>query len=122
MTWSRSWAVACSLTAVLTVAAVLGGLAGPGRVVLVFCFLLVCPGMAFVGLLGLGSRLLQLIAGVALSLLLGVVVAQILIYTGWRPVLGIVALACVTLVGSAVSYRYDVPGGAGARRAISEGS
>lgn len=121
MTWSRFWPVTCGVTAVLTVAAVLGGLTGPGLAALVFWFLLACPGMAFVALLGLGSKLLQLVAGVALSLLLGVVVAQVLTYTSWRPVLGLVALAGITLVGAAVSYRYDVMGGAGTHRAVQEG-
>jgi hypothetical protein len=121
MTWSRFWPVACSLSAVLTVAAVLAGLEGPARTVLVFSFVLVCPGMAFVGLLGLGSRLLQLIAGIALSLLIGVGVAQVLTYTAWRPVLGLVALAGITLAGSAASLRYDVLVGAGAHRAVPEG-
>lgn len=121
MTWSRFWPAACSLSALLTVNAVLVGLEGPVRTVLVFSFLLVCPGMAFVGLLGLGSRLLQLVAGVALSLLLGVAVAQILTYTTWQPFLGLVALAVVTLVGSAVSYRHDVIAGAGAHPAVPGG-
>lgn len=121
MTWSRFWPVACSLSAVLTVAAVLAGPEGPARTVLVFSFVLVCPGMAFVGLLGLGSRLLQLIAGIALSLLIGVGVAQVLTYTAWRPVLGLVALAGITLAGSAASLRYDVLVGAGAHRAVPEG-
>ena len=51
MTWSRFWPATCSLWAVVTVAAVLAGVEGPARTVLVFAFMLACPGMAVVGLL-----------------------------------------------------------------------
>lgn len=121
MTWSRFWPATCSLWAVVTVAAVLAGVEGPARTVLVFAFMLACPGMAVVGLLGLGSRLLQMVMGVALSMLIGVVVAQVLTYTVWEPVVGLVALAGITLLASVVGYRYDALGDAGVRRAAQEG-
>jgi hypothetical protein len=102
MTWDRFWPTACSLWAVLAFVMVAIDVGGPARMAVVLSFLLLCPGMAYVGFLGMGSHFLQLVTGIALSLLLGVVVGQALVYTSWRPVLGLAALCAITFLGAAL--------------------
>jgi uncharacterized membrane protein len=71
------------------------------RAAIVFAFLLFCPGMAFVGLLGLDDRLTELILAIALSLTLDTLTAMVMLYIGvWSPLGGLMALAGQSVVGS----------------------
>lgn len=98
-----AWALVITASAITAVAAVYGLVLPPVRTVAVFWFLLVCPGMAFVGLLRVRERLLEWTLAVALSLALGVVVAQVMLFTGgWTASGGVVALALLALLGVAL--------------------
>jgi uncharacterized membrane protein len=79
------------------------GSQSPFRSVLVFWFLLVCPGMAFVKLLPVRSQLIELTLAVAGSIVLNTLVAEVLIYTRrWSPEWGLYALVLLSFVGVAL--------------------
>lgn len=87
-------------SALLAVGAVLGDVGPPGQPVLVLWFVLVCPGLAFVGLARPSSVLFGLALSVAISCALAVLVAQTLLYAGaWNPLGGLLVLAAITVVG-----------------------
>jgi hypothetical protein len=78
--------------------------AGDGiRIVAVLPFLVLAPGLSLIPLLRLGDRLAELVLGVALSLSLDLLVAQVMVYAdGWRPEAGVVAIAGICLCGVAL--------------------
>ena len=86
MSRPSAWAVLAPLSALLAVTSVVAGFGAPLQPLLVGWFLLVCPGMAFVPLLRVGSPLLELALGAAVSIGLGVVVGQVMVFTDmWSP-------------------------------------
>jgi hypothetical protein len=90
------------------VAGVLGDVGAPVQPVLVFWFVLVCPGMAVVGLIRPPSLLFALTLSIAVSCALAVVVAQALLFAGaWSPVTGLIILAALTTVGAVAELRID---------------
>jgi hypothetical protein len=103
MSRPSAWAVLAPLSALLAVTSVVAGFGAPLQPLLVGWFLLVCPGMAFVPLLRVGSPLLELALGAAVSIGLGVVVGQVMVFTDmWSPLGGLLALTVVTVGGAAV--------------------
>lgn len=110
---SRGGAVAIraavtTVSALAAVVAVLGDAGAPVRPMLVIWFVLVCPGMAFVGLIRLPSPLFALTLSIALSCALAVVVAQAMLFAGvWNPVAGLVTLAVLTMVGTGTDVWVD---------------
>lgn len=85
------------LSGVAAVAAVLAEVGAPVQPVLVLWFVLVCPGLALVGLVRPRSPLFALTLSIAVSCALAVVVAQALLFAGtWSPVAGLVVLAALT--------------------------
>ncbi|HEX8206005.1 MAG TPA: hypothetical protein VF587_08110 [Solirubrobacteraceae bacterium] len=71
------------------------------RPALALWFLLACPGLALVPLLGVRDALASLSLVVALSIALDTLVAGALVYAGeWGPTRAIVLLAAVVLSGS----------------------
>ena len=78
---------------------------------LVAWFLLVCPGMTVVNLLDITEPILRFAATFGISIALGVVVAEALLYLGWwSPVLGLGILCGLTVAGallSAVTVRHS---------------
>jgi uncharacterized membrane protein len=86
---------------VLAILAMLAPVPVPVRAVLVVGFALVSPGLAWVRLLDLHDRLVELTLGIALSIALGTLVASFQAYAGaWSPRASIVVLAL--LVAAAV--------------------
>ena len=80
---------------------VLGDVQSVIRPFLVFWFLLVCPGMAFVRLLRIRPFTSELTLGLALSIALDTIVAATLLYAGaWSPAAGMVILGCLSVVGA----------------------
>jgi hypothetical protein len=66
------------------------------RAVAVLAYLAVVPGLACVRLIRLPDALAQFVVGVALSLGLGVLVAQVMVALGrWSPLLGLCVLVTV---------------------------
>jgi uncharacterized membrane protein len=95
-------------SALLAVAAVLGDVGSPVQPVLVFWFVLVCPGLAFAGLAHPSSVSFSLAFSVAVSCALAAVVAQVMLYAGvWNPLTGLIALAEITVVGCAIDLVVD---------------
>jgi uncharacterized membrane protein len=86
---------------VLAVLAMLAPVPVPARAVLVVGFALVSPGLAWVRLLDLHDRLVELTLGIALSIALGTLVASLQAYASvWSPRASIVVLAL--LVAAAI--------------------
>lgn len=80
---------------------VLGDVQSVIRPLLVFWFLLICPGMAFVRLLRIRPFASELTLGLTLSITLDTIVAAILLYAGvWSPAVGIAILGCLSTVGA----------------------
>lgn len=91
--------IAISAVAVLVVTA--ADIAFPLRPWLTFWFFLVCPGMAFVGLLNLNDRLTELTLAIALSLALDTIIPAIMLYAeAWVPSLSLLALASLSILGA----------------------
>ncbi len=75
----------------------------PLRPVITWAFLLVCPGLAYVRLLGLREWLAQAVLSVALSLALLIVVGTLMLVQGaWHPERGFLAAALITAGGVAL--------------------
>ncbi|HEY3010833.1 MAG TPA: hypothetical protein VGJ63_22615 [Micromonosporaceae bacterium] len=69
----------------------------------VLAYLATVPGLAVVRLLRLADRLMVALLGVALSLSLGAIVAQLMIYAGaWSPTLGVSTLVFVASIAASV--------------------
>ena len=101
-------ATVATVSGLAAVAAVLGEVGAPIQPMLVFWFVLVCPGMAFVGLFRPPSLVFALALSIAVSCALAVVVAQALLFAGaWSPVAGLVILAALTTVAAGVELRAD---------------
>lgn len=64
-------------------------------------FVLICPGMAFVRLLGLTHWLEEWVLAVALSLALSTLVPEVMLYTRlWSPNLSLLVLMALSAVGA----------------------
>lgn len=75
----------------------------PLRVALTFAFFLICPGMAFVRLLGLNEWLTELTLAVALSFALNTLLSEALVFAEiWSPQLGGMVLIALTLIGALI--------------------
>ena len=101
-------ATVTTVSGLAAVAGVLGEVGAPVQPMLVLWFVLVCPGMAFVGLIRPPSPLFALTLSIAVSCALAVVVAQALLFAGaWSPVAGLIILAALTTVGAGAELRAD---------------
>lgn len=94
-----AWAAA--LGSVAASAFVLAGAGATVRAVVVFFFLLACPGLALVPLLRLESVWTELTFALAVSFVLDALVAGVMVEARlWSVTGGVLALAVVTLLGS----------------------
>lgn len=101
-------ATVATVSGLAALACVLGDVGAPVQPALVFWFVLVCPGMAFVGLIRPPSLLFALTLSIAASCALAVAVAQALLFAGaWSPVTGLIILVALTTVGAAADLRAD---------------
>lgn len=97
---SRIWPIVILLSALATAWFVLFDVDGPLRAPITLWFLLICPGMSFVPLLRLENAGYELILAVALSLILNLLVAIALLYTGlWFYPFVMAALIALSLIG-----------------------
>ncbi len=75
----------------------------PMRAAVAFWFLLACPGMAFVRVLGVKDALAEWTLAIALSLVLDTLVAEAMLFAGvWSPAWGLGALIGMTGGGIAL--------------------
>jgi len=89
-------------SALAAVAAVLADVGAPVQPALVLWFVLVCPGMSFVGLIRAPSLSFALTLSISASCALAAVVAQAMLFAGvWDPLIGLIGLAEITVVGAA---------------------
>ncbi|CAA9570966.1 MAG: hypothetical protein AVDCRST_MAG49-3609 [uncultured Thermomicrobiales bacterium] len=73
----------------------------PVRSAVSLWFLIACPGMAVVRLIGVGETAVELTLAVALSLALDTLVAMVMLYAGmWSPEGSLAVLIGVSLVGA----------------------
>ncbi len=99
--WNWLWPATITASAAAIGLIVYGNAQTPLRPLLALWFLLVCPGMAFVGLLRLHDRLVELTLAIALSLALDALVAGAMLYTGaWSPEGSLAILIGLSAVGA----------------------
>jgi hypothetical protein len=80
----------------------------PAAVAFTLLFLLFCPGMAFVGMLGLRDPWVCMTAAVALSIGLDVAVAATLVYSGaWSPTVALLVLTAISLFGAGLQISLE---------------
>lgn len=105
-----AWPAVTVGSGVVALIAVLGDLGAPARPAMVCWFVLVCPGLAVVRPLRLGSLLWEWTLAVAVSMALAVVVGQVMLAIGgWSPPMGLVALLAVTAAGGTVELWQSRP-------------
>ena len=98
------------LIIVITVAALASAtVLSPGEpvtIALTLWFLLICPGMAFVGILGLRDPWVRVTAALAFSIAVDVAVAVTLMYSGaWSASIALLVLGSISLAGAVVQSR-----------------
>jgi hypothetical protein len=75
----------------------------PVRAVGVLAYIAIAPGLACVRLIRLPDRLTQFVVGVALSLALGILAAQAMVYLRrWSPLLGLCVLVVVASLAALI--------------------
>ena len=90
---------------VAVVLATIAPIPSPVRAVIAFWFLLVCPGMAFVGLLNIKELWIRLMLAIALSIAMTAVVAEaMLFFNTWSPLLGVFILVYLSLGGVILQF------------------
>jgi hypothetical protein len=100
---SLVWLVWSSLLGTAAVVAVALDLSSVVRAPIVLAFVLVCPGLALIRLVGVRTATAQLSLGIALSLALDVLVPASLLYAGvWSPSAALGILVGVTFVAAMI--------------------
>ena len=99
---SLAWLVASSLWGIAAVLAAVFGAHPAYRAPIVLAFVLVCPGLALVRVLGIPGLTAQLSLAIALSVTLDVLVPAGLLYAGvWSPIAALLILVALTVVTAA---------------------
>ncbi|MGN9912912.1 hypothetical protein ACTMTJ_35785 [Phytohabitans sp. LJ34] len=107
--WRRSGAPLLLLLSGPTVL-LLAALDAPARAVPVILYVLAVPGIAVVRLIGVADRLMETMLGVGLSLALGMLVTQIMVYTGvWSPMAALAILVAIATACLAPALRRGAP-------------
>lgn len=97
---SLGWPLVISGAGIAVVLMAAADLASPLRPILVFGFLFVCPGMAFVRLLHLHDRFAEFILAVALSLAIDALVSEMLVLLRiWSPLGSLLAIVIISMAG-----------------------
>lgn len=95
-----TWSTIIIVSSLGVALAMVGDIGAPLRPLIAFWFLLVCPGMAFLGLLHLKEHLTELTLAVALSLTLDTLVTEAMALNHlWSPKWGLFGLICLSLSG-----------------------
>ena len=95
------WPLIIIVSALGATLVVIGDIGAPLRPIIIFWFVLVCPGMAFVRLLRLEERITELTLAVALSVTLGTIVAEVMVLNRiWSPQGGLFVLVGLSLSGT----------------------
>lgn len=99
------WRIVVAASALLALGVHLGAAPAPLRLLAVFWFVLVCPGMAFVRLLRLADPVAEGTLAVAVSLSVLALSSELLAVARlWSPTGLLAGLAGLTLVGAALPF------------------
>ena len=99
------WPVIIMASGIAVVLAMITPIPSPVRTVIAFWFLLVCPGMAFVGLLDIQEPWIRLTLAIALSIAMTAVVAEaMLFFNTWSPLLGVFILVYLSQGGVILQF------------------
>lgn len=94
------WPIVITLSALSAGLLVFADIQSPLRAPVIWWFLFVCPGMAFVRALRFEDRIAAWSLAIALSLTLDALVAGALLYAGrWSPPIGLAVLIGLSLIG-----------------------
>jgi hypothetical protein len=95
------WPFIIIVSTVLVYVAYLELLTPALRVAIVLWFILFCPGMAYVQLLGIANPLVQWTIAVAISFSIVSLTATVMLFlNGWSSLLGLHVIAGITLAGA----------------------
>jgi hypothetical protein len=101
VTIATRWPSAIVITVAALAVATVASPGEPVTVALTLWFLLICPGMALVGTLGLRDPWVRVTAAVALSIAIDVAVAGTLVYSGaWSASIALLVLGAISLAGA----------------------
>jgi hypothetical protein len=109
-----AWPAVIALSTIAASASVVGGFVSPLRAAIVIWFAFVCPGMAFVRLLGIRDILTEMTYAVALSFAIDGIVATAMVYLHiWSPLLGFGVLGVLSMLGVALQLAGALRSGLG---------
>ena len=95
------WPIIILVSAVGASLSVASGMGAPVRPAIVLWFFLICPGMAFVRLLGIKEHLTELTIALALSIALDVIVSETMVLSNmWSPGRALLTLVSVSIFGA----------------------
>lgn len=95
-----AWLLIQLISANLIGLVIVSGVTGGMRPLIVFWFVLVCPGMAFVRLLDIDDMWVELSMGAVFSIVIDMIVASLLLYIGLWTTVGILSvLLGICLIG-----------------------
>ena len=91
----------------------------PLRPAIVLWFFLICPGMAFVRLLGIKEHVTELTIAVALSIALDIIVSETMVLINmWSPGRALLTLVSVSIFGAALQLTRLPPRRSAARDSL----
>jgi hypothetical protein len=97
---SLKWPSIITLSVAAVEVLVYNDMETPVRPLVTLWFLMICPGMAYVRLLGLQDVVAEVVLAVVLSLVLALITASVILYTGhWSPELILMILITLSVVG-----------------------
>lgn len=110
------WPIMIILSALLAGILVWSDGGGAFRSIILFWFILICPGMAFVRLLQIENVLTEIVLAIALSLVISTLLAEFMVLTHlWSPGVELAILIGISLLGAALqikkAYQVDIPTG-----------
>ncbi len=95
------WPIVISISGVLAALVALGIYSGPAHGALVFWFILICPGMAFIPLIRPGDRLSETMLAIGASLVISTLIAGIQLITHqWSPRVELGLLIALSFLGA----------------------
>lgn len=106
LTSSTIWTIIVLLSAAAAALVFYTGFGAALRPVVLFWFLLIIPGMAFVRLLYIVEVINRWTLAVGLSLAIDSIVAIVMLYSGsWRVEYGLAALLAISIIGALIPSR-----------------
>ncbi len=106
MTNKLAWPIAISATALFAGIFAWANFGGIVRSAIIFLFMLLVPGLAYTRLVHIRDFLVEIIIAVAISLVLGTILAESMVFLHiWSPNAGLGALIVLSLLGAYLQAR-----------------